>query len=81
MVEKGDRAATVESVKAAADIYAPIAGEIVNVNTMLKDSPEMINSNPHEDGWIFQIKIADPSALDVLMSSEEYEKSLDEENA
>lgn len=77
----GERAATVESVKAAADIYAPFDGEVVNINTDLKETPQLINSNPHEDGWIFQIKMSDPSQLDTLMSSEEYEKSIVKEES
>ncbi|PXF48247.1 Glycine cleavage system H protein, mitochondrial [Gracilariopsis chorda] len=74
----GERAATVESVKAAADIYAPLDGEVVGVNEKLEETPDLINSEPHEEGWIFQIKVSDPSQLDALMGSDDYEKTLEE---
>lgn len=74
----GEPAATVESVKAAADIYAPIDGEVVNVNKNLEETPDLINSAPHDDGWIFQVKVSDSSQLDALMDSEDYEKTLEE---
>lgn len=68
----------VESVKAASDIFAPVSGEIVEVNEELLDSPELINEDPYEN-WLVKIKITDKSELDNLMSSEEYKKFLDEE--
>ncbi|KAI0559752.1 Glycine cleavage H-protein [Gracilaria domingensis] len=75
----GERAATVESVKAAADIYSPFNGEIVGVNERLEEAPDLINSEPHGDGWIFQVKLSDPGEMEPLMSAEEYEKSLEDE--
>lgn len=75
----GERAATVESVKAAADIYSPVSGEVVGVNDLLEETPDLINSEPHENGWIFRIKIADPKQLDDLMDSNAYEKTIAEE--
>lgn len=77
--DAGERAATVESVKAAADIYSPISGEVVGVNAKLEETPDLINSEPHEEGWIFRIKLSDPTQLDTLMSSEDYEKSIADE--
>lgn len=74
----GEKAATIESVKAAADIYAPITGEVVGVNDKLEETPDLINSEPHDNGWIFQIKVSDPAQLDELMDSESYEKSLED---
>lgn len=73
----GQPAAAIESVKAAADIYAPITGEVVEINDMLEGEPDLINKRPHEDGWLFKVKVADPATVDTLMSSEEYEATLD----
>lgn len=74
----GKQAATVESVKASAEIYAPISGEVVGVNNELESNPELINSDPHENGWMFQVKLSDPSSLDAMLESDAYEKSLEE---
>lgn len=68
--------AVVESVKAASDIYAPVAGKVVAANTQLADDPGLVNSDPHGAGWIFELKIEDESALDQLMSASAYEKFL-----
>ena len=62
-VSAGDDCAVAESVKAASDIYAPVSGEIVAVNDALSDSPELVNSEPYEGGWIFKIKASDESRL------------------
>jgi len=65
--------AVVESVKAASDIYCPLAGEVVEANADLADSPEMVNDQPYGDGWIFQLKISDVDALEGLMDADAYE--------
>ncbi|MFB2539603.1 MULTISPECIES: glycine cleavage system protein GcvH [unclassified Acinetobacter] len=75
-VDADAEVAVVESVKAASDVYAPIAGEILAVNDALVDAPEIINSNPYGEGWFFKIKPSNPSDYDGLMSAEEYESSL-----
>ena len=67
-----DQAGVVESVKAASDVYAPIAGEIVAVNEGLPDAPETVNSDPYGEGWFFRIKPANPADLDDLMNAEQY---------
>jgi len=67
----------VESVKAVSDIYSPVSGEVVAVNTELNDSPELMNEDPHGKGWMIQIKIRDASELQKLMTVEEYEKFLE----
>lgn len=72
-VVKGDDFAVVESVKAVSDVYAPISGIIVEVNDNLQDSPELLNSDPYNDGWIAVIEMRDPSELAELMTNEEYE--------
>ena len=67
----------VESVKAVSDVYSPVSGEVVAVNTELNDSPELLNEDPHGKGWMIQIKIRDVSELQKLMTVEEYEKFLE----
>ena len=71
--EAGETFSLVESVKAASDIYAPVSGEIIEVNEELEDSPELINESPYSAGWIVKIKLSDVSELDNLTSSEDYE--------
>ena len=78
-VEQFKTSATIESVKSVSDLYAPISGEIVEVNDQLKDHPELVNNDPYGKGWIFKIKITNKSELDKLMSSEEYTKMIEKE--
>jgi glycine cleavage system H protein len=78
-VDAGEDCAVAESVKAASDIYSPISGEIVAINEELEDSPELVNSNPYNDGWLFQVKASDESELDSLLDAEGYQNSIDEE--
>ena len=74
LFESGDEAATVESVKAASDIYAPVGGEVVEINSSLDDQPERVNENPFEAGWFFKLKNVDISELDALMDAAAYRK-------
>lgn len=76
---KGETASTVESVKTAADIYAPMSGKVVEVNTKLSDAPELINKGPHDDGWIFRVEVSDKSELDALHDNVAYAKLCEEE--
>ncbi|UYZ69281.1 glycine cleavage system protein GcvH [Moraxella bovis] len=76
VVEADQEIAVVESVKAASDVYAPIAGEIVEVNEELVDSPELANEDPYGKAWFFKVKPANPADYDGLMSADEYEESL-----
>ncbi|BCL72436.1 Glycine cleavage system H protein [Vibrio nigripulchritudo MADA3029] len=78
-IEAGDSFSLVESVKAASDIYAPITGEILEINEELEDSPELINEEPYEGGWIVKVKLQDASELDNLKDSEEYLNSIEDE--
>ncbi|MFT5675294.1 MAG: glycine cleavage system H protein [Paraglaciecola sp.] len=78
-VSAGDDIAVAESVKAASDVYAPISGEIVGVNEDLEDTPELVNSDPFGDGWLFRIKAEDPEEVEALMDAEAYGNSIDEE--
>jgi glycine cleavage system H protein len=66
----------VESVKAASDLYAPVAGEVIEVNSVLDSAPETVNSAPYEGGWMMKIKLADASAADALLDAEAYEKAI-----
>ena len=76
--DKGGEPAVVESVKAASEIYAPVAGEVVATNTAIVDDPSMVNSSPTDDGWFFKLKIADAAQLDELMDEETYAAFVDE---
>lgn len=73
-VEKRETLAYVESVKASSDIYAPVSGVILEVNSSLIDSPELINESPYEKGWVAKIEIAVPEELETLMEPEEYKR-------
>ena len=73
-----EESAIVESVKAASDVYAPLSGEVVEINEKLFDEPEIVNSSPFEDGWFFKIKLDDTSAFGDLMTEEEYNSSCEE---
>jgi len=69
---QGDSAATVESVKAASDVYAPLAGEITESNDAIVDDPSIVNADPMGEGWFFKLKLADPSAAEGLMDEAAY---------
>ena len=77
-VNKGDACATLESVKAAADVYAPVSGKVIAVNEALPDTPEKVNSDPYGEAWMIKIEISEPSQLEELMDSALYEKHLAE---
>ena len=72
-VAAGGECGVIESVKAASDLYAPVGGEVVEVNTALEDAPELINQDAFEAGWIVKLKPADVNELDGLMSAAEYD--------
>ena len=78
-VTTGDDCAVAESVKAASDIYAPITGEVVEINEQLEDSPELVNSDAFGDGWMFKVKAEDPAEVEGLMDAEAYGASIDDE--
>ncbi|KFZ28388.1 glycine cleavage system protein H [Pseudidiomarina atlantica] len=78
-VAAGDDVAVCESVKAASDIYAPIAGEVLEVNEDLEDAPETVNNDPYGDGWLFKIKAEDPSEVESLLDAEGYQAVIDED--
>ena len=68
----GDTFGTIEAVKTVSDLYMPVDGEIVAVNPALEDSPELVNSEPFEGGWMIRVKLSDPSQLDDLLSADQY---------
>ena len=75
----GEEFGTVESVKAVSEIFAPVSGEVLEVNPALVEHPEAINKDPYGDGWLLKIKLADPKELEALMSAAEYRKYIEEE--
>jgi glycine cleavage system H protein len=78
-VEAKKGMAVIESVKSVSDVFSPVNGEVVEANVKLSDSPEIINKDPYGEGWLAKIKIEDSSALDGMMSSEEYGNFVKEE--
>ncbi|MEB3760151.1 MAG: glycine cleavage system protein GcvH [Desulfurococcales archaeon] len=79
-VSRGDSVAVVESIKAAADVYAPLTGEITEVNEELYDAPELINQDPYGKGWLFKIKMEKKGELDNLLNHEEYVEKIKKES-
>ena len=77
---KGQEAAVIESVKSASDVYCPVSGKVIEVNSALKTTPELVSSSPLGNGWLFKIEIADINELADLMDREEFLKYLDKEN-
>ena len=70
--EKGQEFGTVESVKAVAELYMPIGGEVLATNTVLEDSPDLVNKNSYNDGWMIEVKASNPAELDTLMAKSAY---------
>ena len=71
-VKRGDEAAVVESVKAAAEVYAPATGDITETNKDLEGNPELVNSDPHGSGWFFKMRLSDLSETDAMMDEQSY---------
>lgn len=72
-VVAGEAFGEIESVKSVSELYAPVSGEVIEVNGELADAPETVNASPYEDGWMIKVRMSDPAELDDLMSSAEYE--------
>lgn len=79
-LDKGKTLGSVESVKAVSDIYAPVSGEVIEVNDTLANKPETLNEDPHEAGWLVKIRLSDPAEITGLLSAEDYEKYVAEES-
>ncbi len=78
-VKQMEAVATVEAVKTAADVYAPVSGEVVEINEKLSEKPELLNQDPYGEGWMFRIKLENPDELKELLSPEEYRKLIEAE--
>jgi glycine cleavage system H protein len=78
-ISSGETFGEIESVKSVSELYAPLAGEVVKVNEALDDAPETVNEDPYGEGWMIQVKVADASEADSLMSADEYEAFIAEE--
>jgi len=78
-IATGDETGVVESVKAASDIYAPISGEIIEVNEELADAPENVNAEPYESGWLYKMTVANEGDLDELLTADEYAELIADE--
>ena len=78
-IAAGDSVGVIESVKAASDTYAPISGEVVEVNEELEGAPERINSDPYGDGWMYKVKMEDPEEVGDLLDAEAYTESIEED--
>ncbi len=75
-LKAGESFGVVESVKAASDLYVPVAGTVLAVNTVLEGAPETVNQAPFDSGWMIKLKVANPADVDVLLSAEDYSKLL-----
>ena len=81
VLESGDPCADVESVKAAAEVYSPVGGTVVEVNEDLLDAPELVNTDPYGEAWMVKIEIADSSQLEALLDADAYQKHCEERSA
>lgn len=77
-LDAGQEAGVVESVKAASDVYAPVTGEVIEVNEALEDSPELVNADPYGDGWFYRLRVESAAGLDALLDASGYEDSLED---
>ena len=79
-VEKGKEAAVVELVKAASEVYAPVSGEVAEINELLTADPAKVNADPMGDGWFLKLRVDDPKELDSLMDEEGYKRFIEEQH-
>jgi len=79
-LEAGDELGSIESVKAVSELFAPVSGEVVEINETLADKPELVNTDPYGDGWMIRVRISDTTELDDLMNAEEYEEYCETES-
>jgi len=78
-VQQMDPIGTIEAVKTVAELFSPVSGEVVEINQSIVDHPEIVNRDPHDEGWFIKVKMSDASELDVLFSHDEYEEYLGEQ--
>ncbi len=72
-LEQGDEMGSIESVKAVSELFTPVSGEVVEVNEVLAEKPELVNTDPYGDGWMIRVKVTTPDEVDELMNAEDYE--------
>ena len=77
---RGEEAAVIESVKSAADVYCPVSGKVIEVNSKVESNPELVSKSPMDEGWLFKIELSDKSELDSLMDDKEFKKHINEGN-
>ena len=80
VIETGGEAGVVESVKAASDIYSPVSGEVIEINEDLVDSPELVNEQPYDNGWIYKMKLNNASEIEGLLDAEAYSDVVESED-
>lgn len=80
-LEQNEELGSIESVKAVSELFAPVSGEVIEVNEKLRDNPELVNSDPYGDGWMVRVKLSDATELDVLMGAEEYDEYVETESS
>src|SRR5437762_10588635 len=78
-IEADNEMGSIESVKAVSELFAPVSGEVVEVNELLRDKPELVNTDPYGDGWMIRIRLTDATEVDELMNAEEYEEYIEAE--
>jgi len=79
-LEAADELGSIESVKAVSELFAPVSGEVVEINETLAEKPELVNTDPYGDGWMIRVRLSDPTELDDLMNAEEYEEYCETES-
>lgn len=80
-IDANEEMGTIESVKAVSDLFAPVSGEVIEINEALTDKPDLVNTDSYGDGWLVKIRMSDPSELDELMGADEYEEYIEAESA
>lgn len=78
VVKAGEEVAILESTKAAADLYAPVSGEVIAVNAAVQNTPQIINTSPEQEGWLFQLSLSNPRELDNLLTTAQYQDLVNE---
>lgn len=80
VLEAADELGSIESVKAVSELFAPVSGEVVEVNEALADNPALVNTDPFGDGWMIRVKVSDATEVDELMTAEEYDEYVEKES-
>ncbi|HEX8172120.1 MAG TPA: glycine cleavage system protein GcvH [Thermoanaerobaculia bacterium] len=79
-LDANEELGSIESVKAVSELFAPCSGEVIEINEALAENPALVNTDPYGDGWMIKIRLSDPTELDELMNSEEYEEYIEKES-